>query len=94
LAPFGTTPSTGGSTLLIANGCGEVTGFWSSWEQGCARTLDESKGGGAFFGSSGADFGAIQLEEACHRLVVARSNYWSGLVPEFFAGAFLISYKL
>ena len=50
--------------------------------------------GGAFFGSSGADFGAIQLEEAWYRLVVARSNYWSGLVPEFFARAFLISYKL
>jgi len=50
LPSFGTVwhhPKMGGSTLFLAKGCGEATGFWPSWEQGCARTLDrEGRGGG------------------------------------------------
>jgi hypothetical protein len=34
-------PSMGGSTLLLAKGCGEATGFWPSCEEGGARTLDQ-----------------------------------------------------
>jgi hypothetical protein len=49
LPSFGTVwhhPKMGGSTLFLAKGCGEATGFWPSWEQGCARTLDRGGRGG------------------------------------------------
>jgi len=48
LPPFGTVwhhPKRGGSTLLLANGCGEAADFWSSWEEGGVRTLLAMRGG-------------------------------------------------